>query len=102
MHVEDLADAHMKAVEKILSEGKSYCINLGTGIGTSVKEIITAAEAVTGKKVPLVYGERRAGDPSKLYASNEKAKEVLSWNPKYTDIQKIIDTAWLWENNKKF
>lgn len=102
VHVEDLADAHMKAVEKILSEGKSYCINLGTGIGTSVKEIITAAEAVTGKKVPLVYGERRAGDPSKLYASNEKAKEVLSWNPKYTDIQKIIDTAWLWENNKKF
>lgn len=102
IHVEDLADAHMKAVEKLFETQKSYCINLGTGIGTSVKEIIKAAEKVTGKKVPLVYGSRRAGDPAKLYASNQKAKEVLNWSPKYTDIHEIIKTAWIWEQNKKF
>lgn len=102
IHVEDLADAHMLAVEKLFKDGQSQCINLGTGIGTSVKEIIEAAEQVTGKKVPLEYAERRAGDPAKLYAANAKAKEVLSWNPKYTDINKIIETAWLWEQNKKF
>jgi len=102
IHVEDLADAHMLAVEKLLQGEKSYCINLGTGIGTSVKEIIRAAEEVTGKSVPLVYGERRIGDPAKLYASNQMSKDVLCWNPKYTDIKKIIETAWLWEQNKKF
>ncbi len=102
IHVEDLADAHMLAVEKLIRDKTSYCINLGTGIGNSVKEIIKAAEDVTGKKVPLVYGERRPGDPAKLYASNEKARTVLNWNPKYTDIKDIIKTAWLWEENKKF
>ncbi len=59
IHVEDLADAHMKAVEKMFLCNESYCINLGTGIGTSVKEIIDAVEEVTGEKVPVVYGERR-------------------------------------------
>lgn len=102
IHVEDLADAHMLAVEKLLTEHKSHCINLGTGIGTSVKEIIKAAEEVTGKKVPLRYGERRVGDPAKLYAANKKSKEILGWIPKYTDIKEIIKTAWLWEENKKF
>lgn len=101
IHVEDLADAHMRAVEKLFETQKSYCINLGTGIGTSVKEIINAAEKVTGKKVPVVYGERRAGDPAKLYASSQKAKEILNWNPKYTDIHEIIKTAWLFEQTKE-
>lgn len=102
IHVEDLADAHMLAVEKLFKDNVSHCINLGTGIGTSVKEIIKAAEEVTGQKVPLVYGARRAGDPAKLFAANQKSKEVLSWNPKYTDIKEIIKTAWIWEQNKKF
>lgn len=102
IHVDDLADAHMLAIEKLFSTGQSIHLNLGTGIGTSVKEIISAAEKVTGKSVPLVYGERRVGDPPKLYASNAKAKEVLSWNPKYMNIQDIIKTAWVWEQNKKF
>ena len=102
IHVEDLADAHMKAVEMLLNKGESQCINLGTGIGNSVKEIIKASEEITGKKVPVVYGERRAGDPPKLYAANEKSKEVLNWNPKYTDIKEIIKTAWAWEENKRF
>jgi UDP-glucose 4-epimerase len=102
IHVEDLADAHMKALEKLFSDKKSLHINLGTGIGTSVKEIIDAAEAVTGKKVPLVYGDRRAGDPAKLYAANEKAREVLGWSPKYNDVKDIVKSAWVWEQNKKF
>lgn len=102
IHVEDLALAHKLAVEKLFAEGKSYCINLGTGIGTSVKEIIDAAEKVTGKKVPLEYGKRREGDPSKLYAANDYAKEILKWNPKYTKIEDIIQTAWAWEKHKLF
>jgi len=102
IHVEDLADAHMKAVEKLFETKQSYCINLGTGIGTSVKEIISATEEVTGKKVPVVYGERRPGDPAKLYASNQKSKDVLNWQPKYTNVKEIINTAWCWEQNKKF
>lgn len=102
IHVEDLADAHMKAVEKLFATPKSYSLNLGTGIGTTVKEIITASEEVTGKKVPVVYGKRRAGDPAVLYAANDKAKEVLNWQPKYTDIKEIIKTAWSWEQNKLF
>lgn len=102
IHVEDLADAHMLAVEKLFQEGKSYCINLGTGLGTSVKEIIDASEKVTGKKVPVVYGDRREGDPAILFAANQMAKEVLGWSPKYMDIEEIIKTAWIWEQNKKF
>lgn len=102
IHVEDLASAHMLAVEKLLTGAESLQINLGTGIGNSVREIITAAEAVTGQKVPVVYGERRIGDPAILYAANSKAKEVLNWHPKYTDIKEIIKTAWAWEQNKKF
>lgn len=102
IHVEDLADAHMLAVEMLFKNNTSNCINLGTGIGTSVKEIIKAAEEVTGQKVPLEYSDRRAGDPAKLYAANKKAKDVLGWQPKYTEIKDIIKTAWIWEQNKKY
>jgi UDP-glucose 4-epimerase len=91
----------MLALEK-LSKGQSLHLNLGTGVGTSVKEIIEAAEKVTGKKVPVKYGARRAGDPSKLYATNRLAKEVLGWNPKYTNIEDIIQSAWAWEQSGKF
>ena len=102
IHVEDLASAHRLALEKLFDDGRSDCINLGTGIGNSVKEVIKASEIVTGKKNPVIYGNRREGDPSKLFANNEKAKNVLGWNPKYTNIQDIIETAWNWELNKKF
>lgn len=100
IHVEDLASAHCLALHKL--DEYSGCINLGTGIGTSVKEIITAAEEVSGKSCPVEIAPRRAGDPARLYADNRKAKEILGWQPKYTDIKEIIRTAWNWEQNKKY
>ena len=100
IHVEDLALAHRLAVEKL--GAYNGCINLGTGVGTTVKEIITAAENVSGKKCPVEYAERRAGDPAKLFADNRKAKEILGWNPQYLNIENIIQTAWNWEINRKF
>lgn len=100
IHVEDLALAHRLAVEKLGTY--NGCINLGTGIGTSVKEIITAAEEVSGKKCPVEYAPRRAGDPARLFADNTKAKEVLGWQPKYTNIKDIIQTAWNWELNRRY
>lgn len=100
IHVEDLASAHRLAVEKLGTY--NGCINLGTGVGTSVREIITAAEHVSGKKCPVEYGPRRAGDPAKLFANNTLAREILGWNPKYTNITDIIETAWNWELNKRY
>ena len=100
IHVEDLALAHRLAVEKL--DEYSGCLNLGTGVGTSVKEIIDAAEKVSGKKCPVEYGPRRAGDPAKLYADNQKVKKILGWQPRYTNIEDIIRTAWNWEINRKF
>jgi len=100
IHVEDLAKAHRLAVENL--DKYSGYINLGTGIGTSVKEIINAAEKVSGRKCKIEYAERRAGDPAKLFADNKKAKEVLDWQPKYIDIEYILKTAWNWENNRSY
>lgn len=100
IHVNDLAQAHYLAVKK-LGEYNG-CINLGTGVGTTVKEIITAAEKVSGKSCPTEYAERRAGDPAKLFANNEKAKEILGWNPQYMNIEDIIKTAWNWEENRRY
>ncbi len=100
VHVEDLAQAHSISLEKL--DIFSGFINLGTGKGTSVKEVIKAAEKVTGKKCPVIYGPRRAGDTACLYADNKFAKEILGWQVKYPDIESIIRTAWNWEKNKKF
>ena len=100
IHVEDLALAHRLAVEK-LPQYTGH-INLGTGTGPSVKEIIKAAEEVSGKACPVEYVARRAGDPARLVAANQRAKEVLGWQPAYTDIKEIIKTAWNWEQNKKY
>ena len=100
VHVEDLASAHRLALEK-LDDFQGF-LNLGTGIPTSVLEIIKSAEKVSGKKCPLVYEKRRAGDPAVLYAANAKAKEVLGWKPEYMNVEDIIRTAWNWEINRKF
>jgi len=100
IHVDDLAAAHRLAVEKV-GEYSGF-VNLGTGIPTSVLDIIKAAEKVSGKKCPVVYAERRAGDPSVLYADNKKAKDVLGWEPKYKNIEQIVSSAWNWEVNRLF
>jgi UDP-glucose 4-epimerase len=95
IHVEDLADAHIAAMGK-LSPGTSIQCNLGTGRGFSVKEIIAAAEKVTGKKVPVKWGPRRAGDAIALYANPALAKKLLGWEAKHKDPEAIIRSAWNW------
>ncbi len=95
IHVDDLADAHISAMEKLDTEKKIVC-NLGTGNGFSVKEIIATAEKVTGKKVPVTFGPRRAGDAIALYADASLAKKVLGWEAKYKDPEAIIRSAWNW------
>ena len=100
VHVEDLAKAHRLALEKV--GVVSGCFNLGTGTGTSVHEIIAAAEQASGRKCPVEYAARRAGDPARLYADSRKAREVLGWVPVYDSIGKIIKSAWQWETNRKY
>ena len=95
IHVDDLADAHIKAMEKLDTTRQIFC-NLGTGVGFSVKEIIAAAERVTGKKVPVTFGPRRAGDAIALYANPARAKSLLGWEAKYKDPETIIRSAWTW------
>ena len=89
-----------ESIEKI--DDFSGAINLGIGKGYSVEEIIKAAELVTGKKCKIVYTDRRKGDAAELYANNKLARNVLNWNPKYLSIENIIETAWKWENNRKY
>ena len=97
IHVTDLAKAHVLAIEHLLKGGVSDSLNLGTGQGTTVKEIIVATEKVIGKKLKVEYVGRRAGDPAVLTASSAKAKEMLGWVPQYTDIEEIIRTTWALE-----
>jgi UDP-glucose 4-epimerase len=96
IHVEDLADAHIKAAEKLGPQLRQIICNLGTGRGFSVKEIIATAEKVTGKKVPVKWGPRRSGDAIALWADPKRAKELLGWEAKYKDPESIIRTAWAW------
>lgn len=101
IHVNDLADAHLKALEFLVNGGNSTVINLGTGVGNSVLEIIQNAEKITGKKIPLEIVGRRPGDPDILVADNTKAKNLLNWNPKH-NLDEIISSAWKWFNNKRY
>lgn len=96
IHVEDLIDAHIRAITYLDNGGTSDIFNLGSSQGFSVKEIIAAARKVTGEPIPEQIGERRAGDPSTLIASSKKAKEILGWNPSKTEINRIITDAWQW------
>jgi UDP-glucose 4-epimerase len=98
IHVDDLADAHIAAMQTITPGEPIYC-NLGTGRGFSVKEIIAACERVTGQTVPATYGPRRAGDAVALYADPARAKRLLGWEAKYRDPETIIRSAWNWFEN---
>ncbi|MCL2099767.1 MAG: UDP-glucose 4-epimerase GalE [Oscillospiraceae bacterium] len=101
IHVEDLIDAHIKALEYLKRENKSDYFNLGSGGGYSNLEIVNAARKVTGCDIPLEFAPRRAGDPDILIASSEKAERVLGWKREYTDIENIIESAWRWHKNHK-
>ncbi len=101
IHVDDLADAHLRALDYLMKGGETNWFNLGTGKGLSVKEIIDAAEKVTGMKAPVQYGPRREGDPPRLIADARKAAEILGWIPKYQDATKIVETAWKWFNGPR-
>lgn len=96
IHVEDLIDAHILALEYLIREQASSIFNLGSSQGFSVKEIIETARAVTGHAIPAQMGARRSGDPAKLIAASEKAKSLLGWSPSRTHIRRIIADAWEW------
>lgn len=96
IHVLDLADAHVCALNYLRGGGVSDAFNLGSGHGFSVKEIIDAAEKVTGQKIKTELGARRPGDPARLIASGSKARQILNWTPRFDDVEKIIATAWNW------
>jgi len=95
IHVDDLADAHIAAMMKLDEQKEIHC-NLGTGNGFSVKEIIATAEKVAGRRAPVTYGPRRAGDAIALYADASRAKKLLGWEAKYKDPETIIRSAWNW------
>lgn len=101
IHVTDLASAHLKAVKYLAGGKESSIINLGTGSGYSVKEIIDTARRITGKEIKAEITERRPGDPAKLVADNTKAKQVLDWKPEY-GLDDVISTAWKWHSNPKY
>jgi UDP-glucose 4-epimerase len=104
VHVCDLSAAHRLAMELILDchSACAHFVNLGTGSGTSVKDIIKACEDVTERRVPVIIAARRAGDPSALVACAGYAKKLLGWSAAFTDIRGIIKTAWEWEQNKNY
>lgn len=99
IHVTDLAKAHILAVEYLKKSGQSDIFNLGTGTGFSVKEVIETARKVTGHPIPSEISPRRPGDPAELVASNDKIKKVLGWEPAYSDIGTVLETAWNWHKN---
>ena len=99
IHVCDLAQAHILALDYLVKGGDNNVFNLGNGVGFSVKEVIEEARSVTGHEIPAKIEARRAGDPAQLIASSEKAKTVLGWKPEYNDLHTIIDTAWKWHQS---
>lgn len=99
IHVQDLCSAHWLSLQSLMNGASSQVYNLGNGNGFSVQEVIDTAERVTGRKIQVVNGTRRAGDPARLVADSRLARKNLSWKPQYTDLTTIIEHAWHWEMN---
>lgn len=99
VHVNDLSDAHILALEYLKKNNLSDKFNLGNEKGTSVREVIEMAKKITGKNIEVIEESRRDGDPANLFASSKKAQTILSWQPKFPKIEKIIQTAWNWHKN---
>jgi UDP-glucose 4-epimerase len=102
IHIEDLIDAHILAMKKLLDGGECGIYNLGTGTGYSINQMLEAARKVTGHPIPAKVAERRAGDPAVLVASNKLAKEQLGWSPKWTKVEDIIESAWKFYEKRPF
>jgi UDP-glucose-4-epimerase GalE len=96
IHVSDLADAHVRALELVVGAGRSALYNLGTGIPHSVRQVIAAVERITARDVKWTLGPRRPGDPAVLYANADKARTELQWTPRFSDLDSIVGTAWGW------
>ncbi len=94
VHVSDLAQAHVNALEYVAKSGKSLTVNLGSEKGVTVTEMVEAARRVTGRPIPAAYVERRPGDASDLYATSAHARETIGWDPKYSDVDTLISSTW--------
>jgi UDP-glucose-4-epimerase GalE len=101
IHVADLAEAHLLALEKLLAGGASDAFNVGTGMGRSVMEVMRAVEEVSGRTVPYEIGPRRAGDAPVLVANSDKLKRALGWKPRFPELTDIVTTAWQFEKNQR-
>ena len=101
IHVLDLADAHVRALQYLENSGESVALNLGTGCGSSVREVIAAVEKNSGFQVPFKESPRRAGDPPVLVAKADKARQVLGWQAQYSDLDNIVKTAWAWSQKQQ-
>ncbi|HET9699444.1 MAG TPA: UDP-glucose 4-epimerase GalE [Burkholderiales bacterium] len=97
IHIVDLCEAHLLALDRLMAEERSLAFNLGNGTGFSVREVIEAARRVTGRPIAVTVSPRRAGDPAQLVADSARARAGLGWTPRYADLETIIDHAWSWE-----
>jgi UDP-glucose 4-epimerase len=102
VHVTDLAEAHARALDRLLEGGASGVYNLGSETGHSVREVVRVAERVTGRAVPTASAPRRPGDPERLVATSRLARHELSFAPSHSDLAEIIATAWRWEQNRRY
>jgi UDP-arabinose 4-epimerase len=99
IHVTDLADAHVRSLFHLLDGGSPTSLNLGTGIGSSIRDVIRTVERVSARPVPVRNAGRRDGDPAILVADPSRARRLLGWNHRYSDLQTIVETAWRWHTD---
>ena len=100
VHVNDIADAHIRGLEHLMSNGESDFFNLGNGEGYSVREVLKTAQEISGRDIRIIEDTRRPGDPDRLVSDSRKAQKVLGWTPRYPDLKTIIGTAWSWHSKR--